>query len=285
MAAPVLFRKMHGLGNDFVVVDTRAHPFALSAAAARSIANRRTGIGFDEMLLIEHPRNGGDAFMGVRNADGSVSASCGNGARCVASLLMTELGKDRIVLETGAGPVIAWQAENDQIAVDMGPALLGWREIPLREERDTLHLGIGLGALQDPVGVSMGNPHAVFFVADAQAIDLAALGPKLEHDALFPDRANIEVVQVIDRGHLRMRVWERGSGITMACGTGACAVGVAAARRGLTDRSMTVTLDGGDLQILWRDDGHVVMTGPVAESFTGVIDPSLLSASAAGAAA
>jgi len=273
--APLPFRKMHGLGNDFVVLDSRARSLDLSAGAVRAIADRHTGVGFDEMLILEKPRNGGDGFMAVRNADGSVSASCGNGARCVARLLMDETGKTRIVLETAAGPVIATR-DGDLIAVDMGPARLAWNEIPLAEKRDTLHLGIGEGPLSDPVGVSMGNPHGVFFVPDVSKIDLAALGPKLERHALFPERANIEIVQVLDRTHVRMRVWERGAGITLACGTGACAVGVAAARRGLTERAITVTLDGGDLRIAWRDDGHVVMTGPTAESFAGTLDPSLL---------
>jgi diaminopimelate epimerase len=278
------FRKMHGLGNDFVVVDARARAVSLDPAAVRAIADRRTGVGFDELLIIERPRDGGDAFMGVRNADGSVSASCGNGARCVAGLLMTETGKDKIVLETAAGPVIAWRAERDLIAVDMGPAYAAWNEIPLREAHDTLHVPVSEGPLKDPVAVSVGNPHAVFFVPDVAAIDLATIGAKLERHPMFPERANIEIVQVLGRKHLRMRVWERGAGITRACGTGACAVGVAAARRGVADRAVTITLDGGDLQIVWREDGHVIMTGPIAESFSGTLDPSLLPA-AAGVAA
>ena len=282
--APLPFRKMHGLGNDFVVVDARVRAFDLSPATVRAIADRRTGVGFDELLIIERPRDGGDAFMGVRNADGSTSASCGNGARCVAGLLMQEMGKDKLTLETAAGPVIAWRADDGLIAVDMGPARTGWREIPLREERDTLNLQITEGSLSDPVGVSVGNPHAVFFVDDAMKIDLATLGPKLEHNPLFPERANIEVVQVLDRARLRMRVWERGSGITMACGTGACATAVAAARRGLTDRAVTITLDGGDLHLWWREDGHVIMTGPFAETFSGVIEASLLAEGASAAA-
>ncbi|TAL01365.1 MAG: diaminopimelate epimerase [Rhodospirillaceae bacterium] len=275
MSVALPFRKMHGLGNDFVVLDGRARALDLSATAVRAIADRRTGVGFDEMLILERPRNGGDGFMAVRNADGSVSNSCGNGARCVARLLMDETGKDHIVLETGAGPVIATRA-GDLIAVDMGPARTEWNEIPLAEECDTLRLDIREGVLNDPVAVSIGNPHAVFFVPDVAKIDLATLGPKLEHHALFPERANIEIVEVLSRSHLRMRVWERGAGITRACGTGACAVGVAAARRNLAAREVTVTLDGGDLRITWRSDGHVIMTGPTADSFSGTLDPSLL---------
>jgi diaminopimelate epimerase len=201
---------------------------------------------------------------------------------------MAETGKDRVVLETAAGPTIAWRADDGLIAVDMGPARTEWRDIPLAEARDTLHLEIAEGPLRDPVGVGMGNPHAVFFVKDVTAVDLAAVGPRLERHALFPERANIETVQVLDRAHLRMRVWERGAGITRACGTGACASAVAAAQRGLADRAVTVSLDGGDLLLWWRDDGHVIMTGPIAESFSGTIDPSLLATgpqAAAGRAA
>jgi len=267
---------MHGLGNDFVVLDIRAGGVALTAAAARAIADRRTGVGCDQIMIIERPRNGGDAFLSIRNSDGGVVASCGNGSRCVAALMLNETKKNEVTLETLAGPVIATRAGNGLISIDMGPARTDWREIPLAEARDTLHLNIGEGALQDPVGVSMGNPHAVFFVADANAVDLARVGPKLEHHPLFPERANVEAVQMLARDHLRMRVWERGVGITQACGTGACAALVAAARRGVAERKATVTLDGGDLMIAWRDDNHVIMTGPVAETFTGVIDGSLL---------
>jgi diaminopimelate epimerase len=268
------FRKMHGLGNDFVVLDARARALDLPVPVVQAIADRRTGVGFDEMLIIEPARNGGDGFMAVRNADGSTSASCGNGARCVARLLMDETGKDCIVLETAAGPTIATR-QGDLISIDMGPARLGWGEIPLREERDTLHLEIGEDTLHDPVGVSVGNPHAVFFVRDVNAVDLPYLGPRFENHPLFPERANIEIAQVLSKSHIRMRVWERGAGITRACGTGACAVGVAAVRRGLTDRKVTITLDGGDLQIEWLENGHVIMTGPTAETFVGTLDVSL----------
>jgi diaminopimelate epimerase len=264
------FRKMHGIGNDFVVLDTRARPLELTTKAARSLADRRWGVGCDEILIIERPRNGGDAFMGVRNADGSVAEQCGNGVRCVADVLMNELGKTQLTIETLGGPVHATRAAGGLVAIDMGVAKTEWRDIPLAEARDTLHLGIAEGPLRDPVGVSMGNPHAVFFVPDAEGIDLKTVGPRLEHHALFPERANIEVVQVLSPTHLRMRVWERGSGITQACGTGACASLVAAVRRGLSARQAKVTLDGGDLAIEWRADGHVIMTGPVAYSFEGV---------------
>ncbi len=269
------FRKMHGLGNDFVVLDGRRAPVRFTPESASAIANRRTGVGCDQILILEPPRNGGDAFIAIRNSDGGQVPSCGNGMRAVARVLFEETGKDQLTFETLAGPVIASRAANGQFAVDMGPARTAWRDIPLAQEKDTLHLGIGEGLLQDPVGVNMGNPHAVFFVKDVSAIDLTAVGPKIEHHPLFPERVNVEAVQVIDRGRLRMRVWERGAGITLACGTGACATVVAAARRGLADRTAVVTLDGGDLYISWRDDGHVVMTGPAEESFRGTLDAHL----------
>ena len=264
------FRKMHGLGNDFVVLDARAHAITLTPDSARAIANRRTGIGCDQILIIEPAKNGGDAFMAVRNADGGVVESCGNGARCVADVLINESGKDKITLETLAGPITAARAPHGHVSVDMGPVRTAWADIPLSAQHDTLHVGYTLGPLSDPVAVNVGNPHAVFFVADVMAIDLAAIGPKIEHDPLFPARVNVEAVQVLSRDHVRMRVWERGVGITQACGTGACAVAVAAARRNLTGRTVTVTLDGGDLVIEWRGDNHVVMTGPVATVFAGI---------------
>jgi diaminopimelate epimerase len=271
------FRKMHGLGNDFVVLDARARPLSLSESQVQAIANRRTGVGFDQLLIIEPAQKDGDAFMTVRNADGGVVSSCGNGARCVADLMMADTGKDAVILETLAGPVAASHGENGQVAVNMGPAKLDWQDIPLAMEENTGHLDIVVGSLSNPVAVSMGNPHVVFFVKDVEAVDLARLGPMIETHALFPNRTNVEVVEVLDRSHMRMRVWERGVGVTQACGTGACAVGVAGVRRNLTDREVTVTLDNGDLHIEWREDGHVIMTGPVSYSYDGVIDGSLLS--------
>lgn len=271
------FRKMHGLGNDFVVLDARDRPLELSDSQVRAIADRHRGIGFDQLLIIEPPQASGDAFMTVRNADGGVVSSCGNGARCVASVVMDELNKSSVTLETLAGPIEARRADGELVAVDMGPAMLGWQDIPLAMEENTEHLDLVVGGLSNPVAVSMGNPHVIFFVNDVDSVDLTTIGPTIETHALFPKRTNVEVVEVIDRSHVRMRVWERGVGITQACGTGACAVGVAGARRNLTDRAVNVTLDGGDLHILWRDDGHVIMTGPVAETFSGVLDRSLLS--------
>lgn len=271
------FLKMHGLGNDFVVLDARTSGFVLSEAAARAIADRNRGVGCDQLIVIEGARNGlSDAWMTIYNPDGSQSGACGNATRCVAWLLMEQAGSDNVVIETKAGLLDAERRGDRLVAVDMGPARLDWREIPLAEAVDTLHLGISAGPLADPVGVSMGNPHAVFFVDDVAGIDLAALGPVIEHHPLFPERTNVEIVQVLGPETLRMRVWERGAGITQACGTGACATLVAAARRGLTGRKAEVVLDGGSLFIEWLPDDHVLMTGPVALAFQGTLDPSLL---------
>jgi diaminopimelate epimerase len=271
------FVKMHGLGNDFVILDARQAPVSLPAPAVRAIADRRTGVGFDEMLVIGPAKDRlADAFMGIRNADGSEAEACGNGARCVAWLLMRESGARHITLETAGGLIEAIIEPDGRVTVDMGPARTDWRDIPLSAPLDTLHLPVELGPLADPMAVSMGNPHAVFFVADVAAIDLAALGPTLEHHPLFPQRANIEVAQILSRRAIRMRVWERGAGITRACGSGACATLVAATLRGLTEREAEVMLDGGPLSIAWRADEHVLMTGPVAFSYAGTLDPSLL---------
>lgn len=276
------FLKMHGLGNDFVVLDARRHAFDLTPSRVRAIADRRTGVGCDQLVVIAPP--GGqvsDATMLIFNADGSEVAACGNASRCVAWLLMRETGQDKVVIQTRAGLLDAEARGDHRVAVDMGRPRLDWRDIPLAEAGDTLHLGVTVGPLSDPVGVNMGNPHAVFFVDDVQAVELATFGPVLEHHALFPERANIEIAQVLSpldaaTGRLRMRVWERGTGITLACGTGACATLVAAARRGLTPRRAEIILDGGTLTIEWLPDDHVLMTGPVATSFAGTLDPSLL---------
>ena len=262
------FVKMHGLGNDFVVFDARTAPLALSPAAARAIADRRTGVGCDQIVVLEASETA-DAFMRIRNADGGEVDACGNGARCAAALLMAESGRDRALLDTAAGPRTACAEASGAVSVDMGAPGLDWRDIPLAEARDTLHTGIGSGPLTDAAAVSMGNPHAVFFVDDAEAVDLETLGPRLETDPLFPERANVEAASLVGPDLLRMRVWERGVGITRACGTGACAVAVAAHRRGLCGRHVTVRLDGGALSVAWEADGRVRMSGPAAVSFRG----------------
>jgi diaminopimelate epimerase len=267
------FVKMHGLGNDFVVIDARETGFPLDEAMARAIADRRTGIGCDQLIVIERAHDArAAAFMRIHNADGSEVAACGNASRCVAALLLGEGGGDRLTIETTAGLLEARPAPAGAIAVDMGKPRLDWREIPLARAQDTLHVDLSHGPLADPVCTSMGNPHATFFVPDVAAIDLAALGPLLEHDELFPERANIGIAQILSPGRIRLRVWERGAGITLACGTGACATLVAAQRRGLAARRAEIVVDGGALTIEWRDDGHVLMTGPVATSFAGSFD-------------
>ncbi len=269
------FIKMHGLGNDFVVIDGRATTVSLDPAWVRAVADRRSGVGCDQLAVIE-PADGADARLSLRNADGSVTAVCGNATRCVARLLMAENGADSVVIETDAGRLDCRAAAGGGITVDMGEARFGWRDIPLAQEADTLELDLGVPGLGAAVAVSVGNPHAVFFVADAEAVDLARVGPGLERHAMFPERANIEIAQVDAEDRIRLRVWERGAGITRACGSGACATLVAAARRGLAGREAEVEFDGGALAIVWRDDGHVLMTGPAATSFRGTLAPEAL---------
>ena len=272
------FTKMHGLGNDFVVLDARAAPVAIGERQARAIADRHAGVGCDQLIVLEPPASDlADVFMRIRNADGGEVAACGNATRCVAAVLMKEKKADHVIIETAAGLLDTEAAANGQVRVDMGPVRLDWREIPLAEAVDTLHVPIDIPPLRDAVGVNVGNPHAVFFVPDAEAVPLSTVGPIIERHRLYPERVNVGVAQVQSEDEIRLRVWERGAGITMACGTGACAALVAANRRGLTGRKATVTLDGGPLLIEWLPDNHVVMTGPVAVSFRGVLDPSLLS--------
>jgi diaminopimelate epimerase len=268
---------MHGLGNDFVVLDGRANSFALGPDQVRGIADRHKGVGCDQVILLEKTDTGlADVAMRIFNADGGEVEACGNASRCVAALLMDELKRDHLIIETKAGLLDAEERADGAITIDMGRAKLDWRDIPLAEAVDTLHLPISVGPLSDPVAVNMGNPHAVFFVADAEAIDLGVAGPVLEHHALFPERTNVEVVQVIAPNKLRVRVWERGTGITLACGTGACAALVAANRRGLAARKAEIVLDGGSLSVEWLKDEHVLMSGPAEISFTGKLARDML---------
>jgi diaminopimelate epimerase len=275
----VPFLKMHGLGNDFVVLDFRRSAIPLGAAAARNLADRRTGIGCDQVILLEPPRHpAAQILMRIRNADGSEAEACGNATRCVADLLYRETRDPRIRIETAAGLLEAEARVDGSFAVDMGPARTAWHEIPLSRAMDTNRVELTLGPLADAVCTNIGNPHATFFVDDVDAIDLAALGPTLEHHPFFPARANIGVAEIRSPRIIRVRVWERGAGITPACGTGACAALVAAHRRGLTERRAGVELDGGSLDIAWREDGHVIMTGPATLSFEGSFDSDLLTA-------
>jgi diaminopimelate epimerase len=273
----ISFKKMHGLGNDFVIIDNREQQLELSFMHVCSIANRHTGIGCDQLIIVEKPQDKqADAFMRIYNSNGSEVEACGNATRCVASILMNESGDDQAIIETLAGLLDAHTAEGGLISVDMGQAKIDWRDIPLSKAIDTLHLGVGSGPLQDPVGVNIGNPHAVFFVDDADAVDLPQHCSVLERHKLFPKHANISVATMMDTNEIRLRVWERGVGETLACGSGACATLVSASRRSLCGHNALVHLNGGTLRIEWLPDNHVMMTGPVATSFSGFIDPALL---------
>lgn len=272
------FIKMHGLGNDFVVLDGRAAPIALSEAQIRAIADRRTGVGFDQMIVIEPPKNGADAFMRILNADGGEVEACGNATRCVASWLSAEADRPALSIETVVGTLLTHVNEDGTVTVDMGTARLDWDEIPLAREMDTLKVMAGVAPLLEATCVNVGNPHAVYFVEDVEAIPMAEIGPRIEHDPLFPQRINVEAVQILSPTRMRMRVWERGVGITRACGTGACASLVAAVRRGLSERKADVILDGGTLTIEWTAEGRVLMTGPVAISYRGELEPAVIGA-------
>lgn len=270
----VRFTKMHGCGNDFVVFDERSGPLGLTPARAAAIADRRTGVGCDQFIVIEPTPNGADAFMRIRNPDGEEAGACGNATRCVASLLADETGRDQLTIRTIAGNLATQRLADGRVRVGMGPARLHWADVPLVRAMDTLHLPLEARGAADPAACSMGNPHATFFVDDIAAVAIATIGPVLEHDPLFPNRANIGFAQILAPGRIRLRVWERGAGLTRACGSGACAALVNAHRRGLTGRQAIVVVDGGELEIDWRDDETVWMTGPVATAFTGEIDLS-----------
>jgi diaminopimelate epimerase len=268
------FLKMHGCGNDFVVFDERARPLGFTQARAAALADRRTGIGCDQFITIERAPagSGAAAFMRIRNPDGGEAGACGNATRCVAAVLAAESGAARLTIRTDAGDLPAEVLAPDRVSVDMGQPRLDWRDIPLAGPADTLRLDLGAGPLRDPAAASMGNPHATFFVADVAGLDVRALGPVLEHDAMFPERANIGFAQVLAPDRIRLRVWERTAGLTLACGSGACAALVNAHRRGLTGRRATLLLDGGALDVAWRDDGHVLMTGPVVTAYEGTVE-------------
>lgn len=260
------FTKMHGLGNDFAVFDARANSLAIDTTLAARLADRHTGIGCDQLIAIEPPRNGGDVFMRIWNADGGEVGACGNATRCVASLLG---GHARI--ETLGGELSVHPAASG-FTVDLGVPGFGWDAVPLAYPMDTADLPVAWDELERPAALSVGNPHVVFFVDDADAVALDELGPRIEHDPLFPEGANVGIAEVVARDALTLRVWERGAGMTRACGTGAAAAAVAAARRGLCGRRVRVNQAGGVLKIDWRDDGHVLMTGPAAISYRGEVE-------------
>ena len=274
------FTKMHGLGNDFVVVDARpGRPgagVAITEARASAIADRHTGVGCDQLIRLEADMEGAaphaDAFMRIHNADGGIVEACGNATRCVGAVLLEETGRPEVRIRTASGLLTAHGAGPGLVMVNMGAPRFDWRQIPLVAERETLHLALELGTLRDPAAASMGNPHVTFFVSDPEAVPLADLGPILEHHEMFPERVNVGVAAIAARDRMRLRVWERGAGLTLACGTAACAAVANAHRRGLCGRTVAVEMDGGELGVVWREDGNIEMIGPAAVSFTGVYD-------------
>jgi diaminopimelate epimerase len=266
------FMKMHGLGNDFVVLDGRESVVEVTPQLAQALGDRHTGVGFDQLALIETDTEA-DVRLVFYNADGSVSGACGNATRCIARYLMDEMARSDMALRTDRGILLAEDAGGGLTRVNMGHPLTDWAAVPLAEAVDTLHLPIP----GDPVATGMGNPHCTFFVSDAEAVDLPSFGTEHEHHPLYPERTNVEVVQILSDTDIRLRIWERGTGITLASGSCSCAAAVAAARRGLTQRKVSVHVDGGLLQIDWREDG-VWMTGPTAHVFDGYLTPAFLAA-------
>ncbi len=274
------FVKMHGLGNDFVVLDARKEPIDLEPLEVKAIADRHLGIGCDQVIVLKNTPKA-DVFMQIFNSDGTESAACGNASRCIAWQVMREKKVDHVTLETKAGVLDAFDTGEGSITVDMGPVKTDWQDIPLSEERDTLHLGFqvaqpgdaGKVLMGDPVAVNVGNPHVVFIVGMPEVVDLKAVGPIIENAPLFPERANVSVIQVVGEDIIKAKVWERGDGETQACGTAACAALVAACRRGMIGRQGIVVMPGGPLGVVWREsDNHVLLTGPVATAFDGQFD-------------
>jgi diaminopimelate epimerase len=272
---------MNGLGNDFVVLDARFRPIPLNERQARAIADRTTGIGCDQVIVLEGSSNA-DVRMRIWNSEGAEVESCGNASRCIADLLFRETGRSRVTIDTTGGFLVCNKAGPGLVTVDMGVPRLRWHEIPLREEFiDTRRIELQVGPIDNPIlhspsVVNVGNPHCIFWVQDVQAFDLARIGPLLEHHPLFPEGANISLAQVTARDHMVLKVWERGAGLTRACGTAACAAVVAAARLKLTGRKVCVRLPGGELTIHWSDDDHILMTGPFAHDFEGEVPTRLM---------
>ncbi|MEM7619413.1 MAG: diaminopimelate epimerase [Pseudomonadota bacterium] len=282
------FRKMNGLGNDFVVIDHRSSHVELSGPLIKYIADREQGVGCDQVIVLEHPKgeakdgpNSADVFMRIYNSDGGQVDACGNATRCVAALMVAETERTENTIQTNAGMLGAVMNADMSVTIDMGVPRFHWQDIPLSEEfYDTRMIELQVGPIDDPVlhspsAVNVGNPHCIFWVDDIEAYDLASIGPVLEYHPLFPERANISLAHVTSDNALTLKVWERGVGLTQACGTAACAGAVAAKRKRLTGRDVTVTLPGGDLHISWREhDEHILMTGPVELEYEGEIDVS-----------
>ena len=262
---------MNGNGNDFVIIDNRTQNFAPTPEQISWICYRRFGIGCDQLILLSESKNA-DIFMTVYNADGSQSGACGNATRCVGHLIMGSK-KAKASIETKSGILYASRAENDEVTVNMGEPILEWSKIPLAKEVDIMALPIELGPLVSPTAVGMGNPHMIFFVESVNRFKLRHYGQHLEHHELFPERANVSAVQIINRQHLKMKIWERGVGKTLSCGTAACAALVAANLHELADSKAIVEQPGGKLTIEWKDGGNILMTGKVSEAFSGEFEP------------
>ncbi len=266
----VAFMKMHGAGNDFVIIDSRGRGAVVTEGLARALGDRNRGVGFDQLAEIRDSE-AADFALDFWNSDGSRAGACGNATRCVCDFVMRGTGRDAVTLTTARGELRAVRLADGRVSVNMGHPQRDWASVPLARAVDLMHLPLP----GDPVAIGMGNPHCVFFVPDADAVDLRAVGPVWEHDPLYPQRTNVEFASLIAPDHLRMRVWERGAGITLACGSGTCATVVAAHLRGLTGRRVEVDVDGGVLEVDWREDG-VWLTGPVAHVFDGVLMPAFL---------
>ncbi len=264
------FHKMHGAGNDFVIIDSRGGDLVTTQALARGLGDRHRGVGFDQLAEIGSGDDS-DITLTFWNSDGSIAGACGNATRCVADLVMQDTGASSLNIRTSRGLLYAERTADGRVRVNMGPPQLNWQDIPLSQDVDVEHLPLK----GDPVGVGMGNPHCVFFVDDISKVDVASWGAEVEHDPLFPEATNVEFAQVRNRSEIRMRVWERGTGITLACGSGACATAVAAHLRGLCDRTVELEVDGGWLSLDWRDDG-VWMAGPTAHVFTAELSPEFI---------
>ena len=282
VATPIPFRKMNGLGNDFVVLDARAQPLVISEIAAKAIADRKTGIGCDQLIVLEKS-SGYDVRMRIWNAEGGEVQSCGNASRCIADLLFDENGTNTATISTKGGLLIASKAGDKMVTIDQGLPKFGWQDIPLSEPfADTRHIEMQYGPIDHPLihspsVVNVGNPHCIFWVDDLDVVDLDRAGPMLENHPLFPERANISFAKVVARNHIILQVWERGAGLTKACGTAACATMAAGHRIKIIDAKCKITLPGGDLHMAVRQsDGHVMMTGPVTYEFDGVLPEGLL---------
>jgi len=270
----IRFRKMHGLGNDFVIIDARNQSIQLNKQKCLALSDRKTGIGYDQLILIEQTKNkSADAFMRIYNADGSQAGGCGNATRCVAKLLMKETQKKETTIETMAGLLKAKKDKNNLITVNMGAPKLSWNEIPLKEKADTLKLNLSIDNISNPTCVNMGNPHTIFFAQNLDEINLEIIGPQIETHEMFPEKTNVEIVKIISPTHLKIHTWERGTGITRACGTGACASLVAAVQHNLAERKAKTELKGGDLFIEWDQNNDILMTGPATTTIETIAGP------------